>query len=329
MLDCLGETTRALRFGTDPNVDARPNLDDLTRDVGNAQRVHEHALNRFKLAARTHPGLALLRLEWVVLFLDEEPDVLPYGEDALRERLERMIKRFGGDESLVKKIGAGEMVADDGLGGGDGDQLDRLVTRLKGEADALCHELRHRLDVRLSHDGVMRRFKARCELHDRRRLAELAAAASRPEHALRDELTRYLFDQGLNPLSEATLGDHRPDVLTISGVRPTFYVEAKQYTAGPGALAKKALAQVVSTAGTLSGPPFDIHEAWLVIFRRDGRDLVLPEQVSVGALTIHCLVVDVGEPRSKGSRRNQGPVVLSEDELIAGIPSPAGYGAAE
>jgi hypothetical protein len=91
MLECLSEATRALRFGADPNVDARPDLEHLTRDIGNVVRAHEAALNRFKLAARTHAGLALHRLEWVCLMLDEEPEILPYGEEALLRRAERMM----------------------------------------------------------------------------------------------------------------------------------------------------------------------------------------------------------------------------------------------
>jgi hypothetical protein len=318
VLTCLGEAIEAIRSGEDPNADARPDLDNLARDLRNSVRRHGAALSRFKLATRTNAGVALLRLDWVRTQLGREPEILDYGEDALREHAQRLMLRYGTDEELLGKISRGELV-NDGLGDG-AEKLGRLVGPLRHELERLRLELLHRLDVQRSHSAIMRRFKARSELHDRARLAKLADSAKVPEHALRDELARYLFDQGLNPLSEATLGDHRPDVLGLSEVAPTFYVEAKQFSQGPERLAKRAIGQVVSTAGTLAGPPFAVTEAWLVVFRRGGRDLVLPDQLVVGTLTINCLVVDLGEPQSKGSKQRWGPVELSADQLVEGLP---------
>ena len=168
------------------------------------------------------------------------------------------------------------------------------------------------------------RFKARSEWHDRDRLRRLADEASHagrsPEHTLRDELTLYLFDQGLNPLSEAVLGtSSRADVFDAS-ISPSFYVEAKQYTdrAGVENVLRGAFRQALDTLGNLPGSGYSIDEAFIILFRRGGPRALLPrDPFEADGLRWYCLLVNIAEAKDDASQNRETPVEYSAEELRA------------
>ena len=99
----------------------------------------------------------------------------------------------------------------------------------------------------------MHRFKLRCEWHDRERMRAVAddkSLGGGPEDRLTAEFARYLFDQGLSPLSKPMAGGLQPDLLDPAA---RFYVEAKQYDSSARRDIVKAVAQVMDTVGRLVG----------------------------------------------------------------------------
>lgn len=152
-------------------------------------------------------------------------------------------------------------------------------------------------------------------MHDRERLLEIASGA-RAEAKLTAELALYLFDHGLNPLTDVNFGPLRPDLLTSShGSVPTLYVEAKQYEADGRRVVVEAMRQVWDTAGLMTAEPYEVHEAFLVVFRRGGPRLELPDVVRGPRLTVYPILIDIGNPSERGSRRAETPVLVTEAEL--------------
>ena len=83
--------------------------------------------------------------------------------------------------------------------------------------------------------GLVKRFAARCERFDAKRLKNAATSESKKaEDKLRGELARFLIDHGLNPLLDPTVSGLRPDVLDVRLGKPV-YVEAKRYGKGRSA----------------------------------------------------------------------------------------------
>jgi hypothetical protein len=192
----------------------------------------------------------------------------------------------------------------------------RRATRL------LVLDLHRRLYTVRGRLGVVQRFKARCEWHDRKRLRALADAAQMahksPEHALRDEMTLYLFDQGLNPQVEAVVGtSSRADVFDPSA-GPCFYVEAKQYSEGTGldTLMQAAFRQALDTVGNLTGSGYSIDEAFIVLFRRSGPRALLPtDPVTADGLRWHFVLINIADAKDDASKNKATPVEFSADTL--------------
>ena len=182
----------------------------------------------------------------------------------------------------------------------------------------LALDLTRRLYSQRSRLGVVLRFKARCEWHDRERLRQLADDTAQPEHALRDELTRYLFDAGLNPLAEAVIGtSSRADVFDPSH-GSSFYVEAKQYKDGVSlpSIMRAAFRQALDTAGNLRGSGYSADEAFIVLFRRGGPRAIFPvEPIHKEGLRWHFVLVNIAEPSEDASKNLHSPVEFTAGEL--------------
>jgi hypothetical protein len=196
-----------------------------------------------------------------------------------------------------------------------------LVAALRKDVDRLGEELHRRLGTVRSHRALIARFKRQCEWYASEEFRDLASRLSKlerskksKENPLRDHLARYLFDQGLNPLTDPLMGGLKPDVVDFA-----LYVEAKQYgetDRDPKKKIQQAAAQVWSTAPKIHGEPWRIHEAFLVVFRRGGRLIQLPEMVE-GKAGVHLypVLIDVIDPSRAGSRERDTPIVVSAEDL--------------
>lgn len=71
----------------------------------------------------------------------------------------------------------------------------------------------------------------------------------------------------------------------------------------------------------LRGTPYDVHEAFYVVFRRGGPRYVLPPAVRGEGWTAHLLLIDIAPAEKPGSRGATRPYVISAEELRpAGVP---------
>ncbi len=179
------------------------------------------------------------------------------------------------------------------------------------------------LGARRSLRALLGRFKDRCERHDRERLLKLSIERGTNENRLTEELTRWLFDEGLNPLSRPLVAGLEPDVLEpFRDPTATLYVEAKQYKVTRGTRSKliKGFWQLCDTVHRLRGHQFDLTEAFYVVFRRGGALFELPREIPFEGWTAFPLLIDLAPAKVVGSRQREQPQVVSESELR---PTPA------
>jgi hypothetical protein len=271
-------------------------------------RLQESA--RFR--TRTNPGVALLSLKAVENLLLESKVIAESREDGASLGVEIVGSAVGPIRAAASERPSPALAA----------ALQPIASEARRATRLLVLDLHRRLYTVRGRLSVVQRFKARCEWHDRERLRTLADAAQTAhksaEHALRDEMTLYLFDQGLNPLAETVLGtSSRADVFDPSA-GPCFYIEAKQYStdAGLDKLLQAAFRQALDTVGNLTGSGYAIDEAFVVLFRRSGPRALLPvEPVIAGGLRWHFVLINIAAAEDDASQNKATPVELSAEAL--------------
>jgi hypothetical protein len=123
-----------------------------------------------------------------------------------------------------------------------------------------------------------------------------------PEDRLTAEFARYLFDQGMSPLSKPMTGGLQPDLLDPAA---RFYVEAKQYESSGRRDIVKAVAQVMDTVGRLRGSQYELDEAFCVVFRRNGPYYDLPDTMHTQSYRLHLVLVDLAPCDETGRRERK------------------------
>ncbi len=191
--------------------------------------------------------------------------------------------------------------------------VDDVYEAINTDAKVLHEELRLRLGLARSRAALVQRYAARCEAFDAERLREACdKESSKAERLLTLDLARFLFDAGLPPLIDATVGGLRPDLLHVDPAS-LFYVEAKQYAdPHPRSWLIKAYAQVWSTWGRLR-KTYPATEAFLIVFRRSGPWVDLPSVIHHHGLRLYSVVADIST--EAGSREKSTPIRLTESEL--------------
>jgi hypothetical protein len=191
--------------------------------------------------------------------------------------------------------------------------VDAVYDSIQANAKLLHEELRLRIGLARSRLALVQRYAARCEAFDADRLRKACEDNSgSAERLLTLDLARFLFDAGLPPLIDATVGGLRPDILHV---RPAslFYVEAKQYAdEHPRSQLTKAYSQVWGTWGRLR-KTHPAPEAFLVVFRRGGPWVELPSVIHHEGLKLYSVVADISN--EAGSKEKRSPIRLTEYEL--------------
>lgn len=210
-----------------------------------------------------------------------------------------------------------------GVGSADPEFDEKLAYFLAGvrdDARRVYEEIRTRLGAERSLLAVIDRYRQRCQWYDAARLRKVATSGpGKPEDRLVDTLATYLFDQGLNPLTQPLAGLLRPDLLGAHS-RFSFYVEAKQYKKPARAYLRNGMRQVWDMLDQLRGTNFDVREAFYVVYRLEGPRYTFPPRLEHGGHVVHVLMIDLTPPSNRGSRA-PATEAFSESELL---PVPVG-----
>lgn len=293
---------RCLASGEPTQEDQHPELNDLQQELLDLRVEYSRAWRRLHDHARTAPGTALQYLERCVEVLSSPRLTAPPGDFQELMTLAHPSWPLPVDDQILYGQHGGRPA--------DAEGLNRVADGVRQALQRLLHGLRLRIGTVRSVNAVFERFKNRCEMHDRDRLRDLASlrdaarnngslGRTRAEQALTVELARYLFDQGLNPLTEVPVGVHRADV-----VEPDrLYVEAKQYSRqNPRSYLLQGTRQVFEMMGRLQASRYRLSEAFFVVFRLAGPLCVFPQEVRFEGWTLRPFVVDLAPAKVSGSR---------------------------
>ncbi len=275
-VDASGET-----ISTQKNQ--RPDLNPISKEFIEVNKRLQYAWNVLEYERAAHPSFALLQLDGFVASMLPAPDADTFMDPLLDQ---------------------------------DGGQVLEWVTQYSAIVERIHQEVRLRIGTRKSVFALLDRFRGRCQWHERADLFKLAhSKGGKPEDKLVSVMARWLYDQGLNPLGQASAGGLRPDLFDPSR-RPAVYVEAKQYKKSPIATIRKAVGQVDDTAAQFTAEPYAIREAFLAVFRLDGP-LVIPQTLVMqrGTYTLYIVVIDLKPLQKAGSRERELPVQLTEASI--------------
>jgi hypothetical protein len=306
MVDVLEDKLRA--DDAEPPNDA---LFPLRLRLGNARACHEHLRREYELKARTLPGVSLARFASAAKELNPEPGVVTPEMD-FGERLALHVETYHGRWHEVRPLAFEQW-----WNAQQRETASPYISCLRADIERVHEELRRRLGLRRSLRGIVDRYAARAMWHDAPTLRVLAAKTKRKaEELLTADFARYLHDQGLNPLTKAMTGGLQPDLLDPT-TGWTFYAEAKQYADGKArSYLVKGVHQVWDTLGRLRGTPYEVHEAFYVVFRRGGPRFVLPPELRSEGATVFPVLIDIAEASKSGSRQKAQPVMIAEEELL-------------
>jgi hypothetical protein len=181
---------------------------------------------------------------------------------------------------------------------------------------AVQAEFQSLLGSRAGAAWLLRRYakRSRCLRLKELRAGLKGARQEREEYLTRD-VAMFLFDQGLDVLTEQSRGQHRYDVLGRS-----LLVEGKVQSKG-----RSALKAVTEGLKQLHGYQTDlIHEGLqldpvLVLFRVSGPVADLPPEFTIGNVSVSIVYVDLGQASESGSRASSPERVT--EELISALLS--------
>lgn len=274
-----------------------------------AQRQKRYLERNAQLLNETMPGVALLRIRRLAAKVNPRPPHLrgaAIGTNSGRRESSYLYDdAFAGRLYNIESARLRELEEDD---------VNRTAGELEVDLRVVTHELQIRVIIGRSRLALMRRYAARCQAFNAAALRELARnSKGKVEDRLALDFAMYLFDQGLSPILNPTIGGLRPDLVQIDG-QNLMYVEAKQYG---GTNAKRtvvnAYKQVWSTWERLD-TAHRVNEAFLVVFRVSGPLGVLPQRVRYRDRTLHSLLVDISE--EGGSKERRRPFTILEADVV-------------
>lgn len=300
MLRVVGEKWQAVA-----KIAKTPELFVLGSAQGAIEADHQHAIQRFSLIGRSDPCAAAARLRTFIDEMNPPPGVTD--EERLmwnlRVGMNDLLRGLYGLRPASSRADREDVARD----------VENSVTKLREDAESVHVELRRRLYSRRSRRALLVRFKIRCESYDRERMRGLARPNKR-ETPLTVEAARFLFDNGLTPLIDATSGGLRPDLLDTA-TPWTFYLESKQY--GDAAGARKAVRdgakQIWDTAGHLKS--LGVTEVFWLVFRRGGPRCILPDELRAEGLVVFPILIDIAEVKKSGSKQKEQPLEFKAEDL--------------
>jgi hypothetical protein len=189
--------------------------------------------------------------------------------------------------------------------------LEIFAAEVSNDALTISSEFHSRLGGTASARWLLQRYARRCRWL---RLDEMreAVATGQPrekELLLTRDAAVFLFDQGLNVLTEQSLGQHRYDVIGGS-----LLVEGKILSArkSPISVVANGLAQLQSYDAALKHEGLTL-EPFLVLFRLGGRVADLPSDYLIGSMRVTIVLIDLSPSSETGSKAKAALVITADD----------------
>lgn len=269
---------------------------------------HRKGIRRYVLEGIAAPGAALYRLTQTARGLIPGADPVPVATEL--ELLTRACADIAAGRLADTVVDLGTVPERLKVG------IERFDAQVGRDLALVESELRKELGMERSYTTLVNRFKAWCETYEAERIREEAEThPGKIESRLTIELSRYLFDHGLNPLIDSTVSGLRPDVLDEAA---GLYVEVKQYGDETDSAVRRKIAEAVTqvwnTWGRLDARR-SIPSAYLVIFRRGGPDILVPPLLTDGGRRLHIVKIDIAPPSESGSKLSRSTIVIGADEL--------------
>ena len=291
------------------SVEPLVRLNDWTKSIALSLQFLKR---RLRVMTTSSPGAALHRLTRIARAATPKPPARPDEADEEGKEV------YGWDLAFFERtndfaISVHSRVRND-TRALDTDEVDTAAANIGVDVELVTHELQLRILAGRSRIALVQRYAAQCEGFDAAMLRQLALnSPGRVERQLTLDFAKYLFQQGLTPLLDATIGGLRPDVVdTAAG--GLLYVEAKQYGAeNPRGAIVAAYRQVWSTWERLA-KLHSVAEAFLLIFRVAGPRIELPTMLRSSGRSLYAVVVDISE--AGGSQDKGQPVTIEPAELL-------------
>jgi hypothetical protein len=279
---------------------------DLRQRFEVLRQRHQYAFRQFWLDGRNTAGTALRRLDDLSQTMNRPP-----GDGSDTDTTIRRLEHVRVRDLLAVLYDPSNFPSED-----QRRALEEAANSVRRDVRLVHQEIRAVLLLRRSRLWLIRRFAARCERYDADELRRLCSSEKEPEKRLTARFARFLFDQGLNPITDAPVARLKPDVLDLGF---PFYVEAKQYGRegkDVRSALKRAFGQVLGTWGRLRAT-HELNEAFLLVFRLDGPRVEMPEVVRLDGRTLYTWLVDLVPPRRAGSREKFVPIVITGEEVLS------------
>ncbi|WP_147443508.1 hypothetical protein [Corallococcus sicarius] len=303
--------------------DQQSKINELQIQLLDLQQQQEYAHRNFVDEKLTSSGLLLNGVLQLLHDLNPEPTPLSEDEEERDVQMRAQVNQwFNEGLETPSKSKIIEALYDNNTSSKDrNDALEHSVQTLKPYVERIYEDLRLRVGTRRSLLGLINRFQHRCQWHDRLRLFELAQGAQgKVEETLTAELALWFFDQGLSPVSKPMMAGLQPD-LTDPSFKFNLYVEAKQYNDDARSYLVHGFHQLWDTVSGLKGTPYEVKEAFYVVFRCGGPRYVLPDQALPGeGWTAHLRLIDIAPANERGSQGAKKPIVIPVDEFMPASP---------
>lgn len=159
--------------------------------------------------------------------------------------------------------------------------------------------------------GILIRYKQRCEWFDKERLLSLienkGTERKKIEAKLTREISKYLHDNGVIPLSEVVFGRSRPDLLGLYTGEELFPIEVKVIESNEIGRLKTGFNQILTYIETI-----DVLEGFYVVYCIGDFILDIPSSVFRNEKRVNIIRIDLFRtPPSK--RKPNVKTVTSED----------------
>jgi hypothetical protein len=162
--------------------------------------------------------------------------------------------------------------------------------------------------------SILRRYKQRCEWFDKERLLTLIDKKKGKRREIEKKLTRevssYLHDNGVIPLSEVVFGRARPDLLGLYSGEELFPIEVKVIESNEIRKLKTGFNQILTYLETI-----DVSEGFYIVYCIGDFTLDMPSSISRNERRINLMNINLS--RTPPSKRKSNIKRVAEEDLTS------------